>query len=56
MNYNKFKIHANQEVVLKNIEGLNCGFKGKNKIIDNSKLRRNNYEGYKAKEIQRNSS
>jgi len=41
--------------VLKNIEGLNFDFKGKNKIIDNSELRRIKYEKYKEKEIQRNS-
>lgn len=55
MNYNKFKAYENQKVVLKNIEGLNFDFKGKNKIIDNSELRRIKYEGYKEKEIQRNS-
>lgn len=55
MNYNKFKAYENQKVVLKNIEGLNFDFKGKNKIIDNSELRRIKYERYKEKEIQRNS-
>lgn len=55
MNYNKFKAYENQKVVLKNNEGLNFDFKGKNKIIDNSELRRIKYEKYKEKEIQRNS-
>jgi len=41
--------------VLKNIEGLNFDFKGKNKIVDISELRRIKYERYKEKEIQRNS-
>lgn len=55
MHYNKFNTYVNQEIVLNNIKGLNFGFKGKNKIIDNSELRRIRYERYKEKEIQRNS-